>query len=120
LQGFFEQLHNRGCKIALISSGLPTVLVEKLAECVGAQYAFGIEMEIVDGRVTGKIGGDAIEKNGKFKIFSRIITQENLRLHDCVVVADDRNNSCLFCRGCLKSVFNPTLCCVLKRTARER
>ncbi|MCW4029841.1 MAG: HAD-IB family phosphatase [Candidatus Bathyarchaeota archaeon] len=107
LQGFFEQLHSRGCKIALISSGLPTILVEKLAECVGAQYAYGIDVEIVNGRVTGKIGGDAIEKNGKLKIFSRIITQENLRLRDCAVVADDRNNSCLYLPGMLKIGFNP-------------
>jgi dolichol kinase/phosphoserine phosphatase len=107
LQGFFEQLRSRGCKIALISSGLPTILVEKLAECVGAQYAYGIDVEIVEGVVTGKIWGDAIEKNGKLKIFSRIITQENLRLKDCAVVADDRNNSCLYLPGMLKIGFNP-------------
>ena len=45
LKGIFSQLKARNCKIALISSGSPTVVVKRLADAVGAQYAYGVEVE---------------------------------------------------------------------------
>ena len=39
LHNFFCQLKARNFKIALISSGIPTVIVEKLATALGADYA---------------------------------------------------------------------------------
>ena len=107
LQNIFSQIKVRNCKIALISSGLPTVIVKKLADAVGADYAYGIEVETKDGKLTGEIWGDAIEPDGKLKILSQILTAEGLRLSDCIVVADDRNNRCIFLPGMLKIGFNP-------------
>ena len=107
LESFFAQLKIRNCKIALISSGLPTIVVEKLGSMIGADYAFGIEVGINDDALTGEIWGDAIEANGKFKILSQILAAEGLRLEDCVVVADDRNNRCIFLSGMQKIGYNP-------------
>ena len=107
LESFFAQLKMRNCKIALISSGLPKVVVEKLASMVGADYAFGIEVGLNDDALTGEIWGDAIEANGKFKILSQIVEVEGVKLEDCVVVADDRNNSCIFLSGMHKIGYNP-------------
>ena len=106
LLSIFNQLKNRNCKIALISSGLPTVVVKKFADCLGAEYAFGIDVETQDGKLTGQINGDAIEIEGKMKILSKILVAENLELKDCVVVADDRNNRCIFAPEVLKIGFN--------------
>ena len=86
---------------------MPTVIVKKLARTLGADYAYGVEVETKDGKLTGEIWGDAIAKNGKLKILSRNFNQENLQLSDCVVVADDRNNRCIFLPGMLKIGFNP-------------
>ena len=107
LQSIFSQIKLRNCKIALISSGLPTAIVEKLANAVSADYAYGIEVETREGRLTGEIGGEAIEPDGKLKILSQILKAEGLTLSDCVVVADDRNNSCIFIPEMLKIGFNP-------------
>jgi dolichol kinase/phosphoserine phosphatase len=107
LQSIGVQLKARNCKIALISSGLPTMIVKKLADTMGAEYAYGIDVEKVEGKLTGKISGDAIEPNGKLKILTQIMSAENVWLSDCVVVADDRNNSCIFMPGVLKVGFNP-------------
>jgi dolichol kinase/phosphoserine phosphatase len=107
LQSIFAQLKIRNCKTALISSGLPTVIVEKLASTVGADYAFGVEVGVNDNALTGEIGGDAIKANGKFKVLSQILAAEGLKLEDCVVVADDRNNSCIFLSGMQKIGYNP-------------
>ena len=107
LQGIFSQLKAKGCKIALISSGLPTVTVQKMADCLGAQYAYGIELETKNSKLTGNISGDAIQPSGKLKILNDILAAENLTLKDCAVVADDRNNRCIFVPECLKIGFNP-------------
>src|SRR5665647_556878 len=106
LQSFFCQLKARNCKIALISSGIPAVIVEKLASALGADYAYGVEVEIKDGSLTGEIWGDAISKDGKHKILREILSRENLLLSDCIVVADDRNNRCIFLPKMLKIGFN--------------
>ena len=107
LQNIFSQIKVRNCKIALISSGLPTVIVKKLANEVGAEYAYGIEVETKNDRLTGEIRGDAIEASGKLRILCQILEAEKLRLSDCIVVADDRNNRCIFLPGALKIGFNP-------------
>jgi len=107
LQSLFAQLKIRNCKIALISSGLPAVIVKKLASMLGADYAFGIEVGVNDGELTGEIWGDVIEANGKFIVLSQILTAEGLNLNDCVVVADDRNNSPIFLSGMQKIGYNP-------------
>ena len=107
LHSFFCLLKERNFKIAIVSSGIPSVIVEKLAATLGADYAYGVEVVTQDGKLTGEIRGDAIAKNGKKKILMEILNKENLRLKDCVVVADDRNNRCIFLPGMLKIGFNP-------------
>ena len=107
LPNLCSQLKARNCKIALISSGIPTIAVQKLSMALCADYAYGVEVEQKDGVLTGKISGDAITKNGKLKILCDILDREGLRLFDCIVVADDRNNRCIFLPGMLKIGFNP-------------
>jgi len=107
LENVFAQLKSRNCKTALISSGLPTVIVKKLASSIGADYAFGIEVGVNDDALTGEIWGDVIDANGKFKVLSQILEAEGLKLEDCVVVADDRNNSCIFLPRMQKIGYNP-------------
>ncbi len=107
LVNLFAQLKIRNCKTALISSGLPTIIVEKLASIVSADYAFGIEVGLNNDALTGEIWGDAIEPNGKFKVLSQILEAEGLKPEDCVVVADDRNNRCIFLSGMQKIGYNP-------------
>jgi dolichol kinase/phosphoserine phosphatase len=107
LQCLFDELKMRNCKIALISSGIPTVIVEKLASTLGADYAVGIEVGVNDGALTGEIWGDAIEIDGKLTVLKHILVAEKLNLKDCVVVADDRNNSCIFLNEMQKIAYNP-------------
>lgn len=107
LQGLCAQLKARNCKVALVSSGIPTVAVKKLAASISADYAYGVEVDESNGRLTGEIWGDAISKNGKLKILCDILNRERMLPEDCVVVADDRNNRCIFLPGALKIGFNP-------------
>ena len=107
LQHMCAELKNRNCKVALISSGLPSTIVKKLSTVLCADYAYGIEVGEQDGKLTGDIWGDAITENGKLKILNDILNQENLTPKDCIVIADDRNNRCIFMPEMLKIGFNP-------------
>jgi phosphoserine phosphatase len=100
------ELRERGFRIALISSGLPKILVEDLASKLGADYASGIELSLDNEYLTGKIGGKVIQKNGKAEALQEIINESKLDL-DCAVVADDRNNLSLFKLCKLSIGFNP-------------
>ncbi len=103
----FRQLKKAGCKTALISSGLPQLFVEDLATALGCEYAFGLDLEVVDGRLTGQIGGDAVKTNGKAIILKRILEKEAMTPQDCAIVADDRNNLQMFRLSATRIGYNP-------------
>jgi HAD superfamily phosphoserine phosphatase-like hydrolase len=102
----FTALKSEGCKTALISSGLPTFLVEKLAAKVGADYAVGVEVDVKDHVLTGEVWGDVTERNGKFLVLKELMEDGHLTAEDCVVVADDRNNASIFLKKAQKIGYN--------------
>ncbi|MCW4045622.1 MAG: hypothetical protein NWE94_08920 [Candidatus Bathyarchaeota archaeon] len=110
----FCQLKAQGCKVALISSGIPTAIVSHLAAKLGAEYGFGFDLVLNDGVLTGEIRGDVIERNGKLHLLSKILATEKLSLSDCAVVADDRNNVALFVRETRKVAYNPDFRILIK------
>jgi len=103
----FAALRAQGCKTALISSGLPTFLVQKLASLLGADYAVGFEIGLKGQMLTGGAWGDVIEKNGKFLVFKELMEAEQVKPAECIVVADDRNNSSIFLKGVQKIGYSP-------------
>ncbi|MCK4884892.1 HAD-IB family phosphatase, partial [Candidatus Bathyarchaeota archaeon] len=103
----FKRLNKNGYKTALISSGLPTPVVKDFASRLQADYAYGLELEIVDERLTGAIGGDVLKSGGKAVVLQRILEKENLTPKDCVMVADDRNNLSMFPLCKLRIGYNP-------------
>ncbi|MBX5320448.1 HAD-IB family phosphatase [Candidatus Bathyarchaeota archaeon A05DMB-3] len=103
----FEKLKREGWKTALISSGLPTFVVEDLASRLKADYAFGLDLETRDGIVTGEISGEVIEHQGKLLVLKRILEVEGGSPEKLVVVADDRNNAPILLPEALKVGYNP-------------
>jgi len=103
----FKTLNKNGYRTALISSGLPTPVVKDFATQLQADYAYGLELEIVDERLTGVIGGDVLKSGGKAVVLQRILEKEKLTPNDCVMVADDRNNLSMFPLCKLRIGYNP-------------
>ena len=103
----FKTLNNKGYRTALISSGLPTPVVEDLATRLQADYAYGLELEIADERLTGVIEGEVLKSGGKAVVLQKILEKENLTSQDCVMVADDRNNLSMFPLCRLRIGYNP-------------
>ncbi len=106
-QTVFVRLKAQGSKTALISSGLPTMVVKLIADKLGADYAFGFEVGVNGDALTGEVWGDVIERNGKLSVLRSLANKECLTLGDCAVVADDRNNAAIFLRDVMKIGYNP-------------
>jgi HAD superfamily phosphoserine phosphatase-like hydrolase len=103
----FKRLKQAGCKTTLISSGLPQPLIEALASRLNADYAYGLELEVANNRLTGKIGGVVIKPEGKAIVLKEILDVNGLTPQDCAVVADDRNNLPMFPLCSLRIGYNP-------------
>jgi phosphoserine phosphatase len=103
----FKTLNDKGYRTALISSGLPAPAVEDLATRLKADYGYGLELEIEDGRLTGNIGGDVLRSGGKADVLQRILEKEELTPQNCVMIADDRNNLSMFPLCGLRIGYNP-------------
>ena len=109
LQEFFVQVKKDvDCQIVLFSVALPTVFVRRFADCLGIDYAYGIDVCVNNsGEVTREVSGDVIKVNGKMKILQQILTEKNLTLRDCTVVVRDRSSLCLYTDEVKKIGFNP-------------
>jgi len=110
----FKTLNDKGYRIALISSGLPSQVVEDLATRLQADYAYGLELEIKDERLTGAIGGDVLRSGGKAAVLQEILEKEDLTPQDCAMVADDRNNLSMFPLCSLRIGYNPDFILTVK------
>jgi phosphoserine phosphatase/dolichol kinase len=106
-QKTFEGLHKHGWKTALISSGLPNIVIQELAAKLKADYAFGLKLKMVNGKFSGEIEGEAIKKNGKATILKEILQKERMSPQNCFLVADDRNNLQMFPYARLRIGYNP-------------
>jgi phosphoserine phosphatase/dolichol kinase len=114
VEQLFKKLSQAGYMTALISSGLPTLLVQDLAAKLNADYAFGFDLKTKNGRLTGEIGGEAIKPDGKALILKGLLDREGLSPKDCVVVADDRNNLPMFQLCALRIGYNPDFILTVK------
>ena len=103
----FETLNKKGYKTALISSGLPTQVVQDFATRLNADYAYGLELEINNEHLTGEISGEVVKNGGKAVVLKRLLDKEKLTPEDCIMVADDRNNMSMFPHCSLRIGYNP-------------
>jgi len=103
----FQKLKSEGYKTAFISAGLPQLMVENLAHQLGADYAYGLNLDVNEGCLTGRISGDVIQPKGKSVVLEKILQKASLTPKECALVADDRNNLSMFKHCALRIGYNP-------------
>jgi HAD superfamily phosphoserine phosphatase-like hydrolase len=106
VETIFKDLKKLGFKTALISSGIPTIALENLAERLGVDYVSGVELGVAEGILTGEIWGDVIEAEGKAAALGKILEMNRGESTYIITIADDRNNLSLFKLSDLKIGFN--------------
>ncbi len=107
-------LKEMGFKVGLISGGF-SYFTDILKKRLGFDYAFGNELEIKNGRLTGRIKGKIIDAQRKAQIMDEICKKEGITREEVVAVGDGSNDRIMIANAGLGIAFNAKE--VLKRVA---
>ncbi|MBI2520150.1 MAG: phosphoserine phosphatase SerB [Bdellovibrio sp.] len=88
---FIKTVKSLGYKTALISGGF-SYFANAFKEKLGLDYAFANELEIVNGKLTGKIQGTIINANQKAIILKLLAQQMGIHLEQVVAIGDGAND----------------------------
>ena len=84
-------LQSRGIKTLLVSGGF-SFFTERLKLRVGLDYAHANMLEIIEGKLTGRVLGDVLDAQGKANWLNRIRTELGLGSEQVVAIGDGAND----------------------------
>lgn len=86
-----EVLHRAGFKTAILSGGF-TYFGQYLKQKYGFDYVYANELEIVDGKLTGRYVGDIVDGKRKAELLRLIAQVENVNIAQTIAVGDGAND----------------------------
>lgn len=98
-------LKQMGFKVALISGGF-TFFTDRLKDKLGLDYAFGNELVIEDGEVTGEVQGEIIDSERKGELVEELAEAEGIPLEQVVAIGDGANDQIMLDNAGLGIAFN--------------
>lgn len=98
-------LRRMGYRIGIVSGGF-TQVIDSLAEELRLDFSAGNTLEIVDGRLTGKLVGPIIDRKGKAKALKRFAEKAGVPLSQTVAVGDGANDLDMLTAAGLGVAFN--------------
>lgn len=84
-------LKRLGYKIGILSGGFD-YFGRRLQTQLGFDYMYANRLEIVDGRLTGRVLGEIVDGPRKAELLCQIAAQEGLRLEQTIAVGDGAND----------------------------
>jgi phosphoserine phosphatase len=78
-------------RVAIISGGF-TYFANNLKDKLGIDYVHANELDIEDGRLTGRVKGDVVDQDRKAEVLRSIAEQEDIRLEQVIAVGDGAND----------------------------
>jgi phosphoserine phosphatase len=102
---FVRTLKRLGYTVAVVSGGFAPV-VDRLATDLGIDHAVANDLEIVDGRLTGRLVGEVVDRAGKATVLRRIAAAEGIPLEQTVAVGDGANDLDMLATAGLGIAFN--------------
>ncbi len=91
VERLISTLKSVGYKTAILSGGFRW-FGERLQERLGIDYVYANQLEIVDGKVTGRVVGDIIDGARKAELLCEIAEREGIRLDQVIAVGDGAND----------------------------
>lgn len=98
-------LKRLGYKCAAVSGGFIQVL-EPLAKDLGLDYYRANTLEIVDGKLTGRVLGEVVDRKAKAENLKRFAAENGLQMHQTVAVGDGANDIDMLSVAGLGIAFN--------------
>jgi phosphoserine phosphatase len=86
-----QTLRVLGYKTAVISGGF-MFFGKHLQKRLGIDYVYANELELRDGKLTGKVVGDIVDREKKAELLRSLAIQENISLKQVIAVGDGAND----------------------------
>ncbi len=99
-------LKRLGYKIGILSGGFD-YFGRKLQQRLGFDYVYANRLEIVDGKLTGRVIGDIVNGRRKAELLEQIALEENINLHQTIAVGDGANDLPMLSIAGLGVAFHP-------------
>ena len=98
-------LKRLGYRFAIVSGGFSQV-TDRLAADLGIDFAAANELEIVDGRLTGRVVGDIVDRAGKAAALRRFAVEAGVTEAATVAIGDGANDLDMLSAAGLGIAFN--------------
>jgi len=98
-------LRRLGYRFAIVSGGF-THVTDRLAEMLNIDFAAANELEVVDGRLTGRLVGPMVDRAGKADALRRFAAQAGVSEAATVAVGDGANDLDMLAAAGLGIAFN--------------
>jgi phosphoserine phosphatase len=98
-------LKRAGMRTAIVSGGFAPI-TDHLARQLGVDHAVANHLEVVDGRLTGRLEGEVIDRAGKARVLRSIAAAENIPLEQVVAIGDGANDLDMLAVAGLGIAFN--------------
>lgn len=98
-------LKRLGYRFALVSGGF-THIIEQIADALDIDYWAANELEIKDGRLTGRVLGDVVDRAGKAEALRRFANDAGINIKNTVAIGDGANDLDMLAAAGLGIAFN--------------
>ena len=98
-------LKRLGFRCGVVSGGFSQVIAGLVDE-LGLDFAAANELEIVDGRLTGEVTGEIVDRAGKAVALRRFADTHEIPIEQCVAVGDGANDIDMLSTAGLGIAFN--------------
>lgn len=109
-------LKKLGFKTAILSGGF-NYFGNHLKKILNIDYVYANELEIVDGKVTGRVTGTVVDGQRKKELLQEIAAKENIHLKQVVAVGDGANDLPMLSVAGLGIAFHAKP--LVKKTAKQ-
>jgi phosphoserine phosphatase len=99
-------LKRLGFRCGVVSGGF-TRVIQKLVDELGLDFCAANELEVADGRLTGRVLGEIVDRPGKAAALRRFAESFDVPLAQCVAVGDGANDMDMLAAAGLGIAFNP-------------
>ncbi len=100
-----DAVHNRGGRVGAVSGGFTQVLAP-LAETLNLDFARANELEVIDGKLTGKVVGKIIDRTAKKDALLEWAQLADFKLDQTVAIGDGANDLEMMGVAALSIAFN--------------
>lgn len=105
IETFIFQIKKLGFKVGILSGGFQ-FFIDICKQKFHLDYGIANQLEIKEGKLTGKVTGNIINAEQKANILEKIAIQENIDLQHTVTIGDGANDLLMFKKSAYSIAFN--------------